>query len=69
MRIPVGDGFEHFDADVSPHLHLHCRICKRTTDLFVGTEFAEEQARRAGFQPEGCSVVITGVCKNCRERQ
>lgn len=69
IRISVGDGFEHFDADVSPHIHLHCRVCGETADLYSDTAFAENAARDIGFEPEGCTVVINGVCKNCLKRQ
>ena len=27
LSLHVGDGFEHFDYDTSPHAHLHCKAC------------------------------------------
>ncbi len=25
----VGDGYEHFDGNASPHAHLHCKQCEK----------------------------------------
>ena len=33
LAISIGDGFDHFDGDNRPHVHLHCRECKEIVDV------------------------------------
>jgi len=65
LAISIGDGFDHFDGDMTPHIHLHCRECKGITDLFMKGDPAKEIALAQGFEPD-CSVyIVSGICKDC----
>ncbi|MBE6728561.1 MAG: transcriptional repressor [Ruminococcaceae bacterium] len=66
LNISVGDGFEHFDGDNSPHLHLHCRCCGKIVDANLSKHTPRNIALKNGFTPETELYVITGVCKNCQ---
>ena len=33
LRLDCGDGFDHFDGNVSPHNHFFCRGCGQIFDL------------------------------------
>ena len=67
LSISVRDGFEHFDGDCSPHLHLHCRNCGSITDAELDSDFAQEALLKADFLPETYSCVVCGVCNICRK--
>ena len=69
LSIEVGDGHEHFDGDISPHAHLHCRKCKSLTDAPFSSEYLREVTVRHGFSPETASCVVYGVCKNCLKNE
>ena len=67
LAIDVGDGFEHYDGDVSPHLHLNCRNCGSIEDLPLMEDCLSQKAKEHGFTPETCCYVVYGVCKNCNQ--
>lgn len=35
QRLRVGDGVDHFDADISPHYHFVCTECGSVVDLVM----------------------------------
>ena len=65
LSVSVGDGFEHFDGDCSPHIHLHCSECGKIIDLTLERDLITEQAAKSGFTPEGCVYVVYGKCADC----
>ena len=52
LSLSVGDGHEHFDADVTPHAHLHCRQCGRIFDALLERDFLADTAKQNGFESE-----------------
>lgn len=68
LAIDVGDGFEHYDGDVSPHLHLSCRKCGDIHDLVLKDDVLSDKAKEIGFIPETSIYVVYGVCKNCNQK-
>ena len=67
LAIDVGDGFEHYDGDVSPHLHLSCRKCGGIEDFVLKDDLLSQKAKEKGFTPETSVYVVYGVCKNCNQ--
>ncbi len=67
LAIDVGDGFEHYDGDVSPHLHLSCKKCGRIDDLVLDEDVLSQKATEQGFTPETSIYVVYGVCKKCNQ--
>ena len=65
LGLSVGDGFEHFDGDTAPHIHLFCRCCGTIFDLPIKDDTASNLARNHGFSPEGSIYIVNGVCKAC----
>ena len=65
--VDVGDGREHYDADLSEHAHCFCIKCKRVFDI------ADVSINNAnlpdGFVPTGQRYYVYGVCKNCQNEQ
>ena len=66
LSLNVGDGFEHFDADNSFHIHLHCNSCGAINDLFVQHSEVFSLAEQQAFSPEKGLCVLHGTCKNCQ---
>jgi len=66
LTLNVGDGFDHFDGDISPHLHLHCRCCNSITDAKLSSDPFADAANCHGFIPENTAYVVYGICKNCK---
>lgn len=66
LSINVGDGFEHFDGDISPHAHLHCRCCNSITDAKLACDAISEAAEKLGFTLDNTVYVAYGVCSRCQ---
>lgn len=66
-RLNVGDGVDHFDADISPHYHFICEKCGCVTDL--KTDGVEEITARAAADFEGYiaghRIYFYGLCRRC----
>ena len=69
LCINVGDGFEHFDGDISPHAHLHCKCCKSLTDARLQNDPISEVSKKIGFIPETEIYIAYGLCKQCSQNE
>lgn len=67
LRLHVGDGVDHFDADTSRHSHFVCSCCGCVTDLSL--DCLEDMLDRARQNFEGeiedLETCFHGVCANC----
>ena len=69
ISLNVRDGFEHFDADISPHLHLHCKNCCSITDVPLKNDPLFDEALRNGVFPESAVYVVYGICEKCKAEE
>ncbi len=69
LALSVGDGFEHFDGDTAPHIHLHCQHCKKILDLLMEGDPAAERAAKAGFASQTSIYIVYGSCKDCLTKE
>lgn len=69
VRLDVGDGSEHFDADTTPHHHFYCRHCKCVMDLKMNPIDHIDLIAGAGFDGtiEGHTIFFYGLCPDCRQ--
>ena len=69
LRLRVGDGMDHFDADTSPHYHFICQDCGRVIDLDMVSLEAIDNIAGANFggQIKGHVTYFYGSCENCTE--
>ncbi|MBD5488420.1 MAG: transcriptional repressor [Lachnospiraceae bacterium] len=72
-RLRVGDGVDHFDADISEHYHFVCTECGSVIDLKAdGLERIAEtmEAANAKFDGEiiGHVTYFYGMCGDCRKK-
>lgn len=66
-RIRVGDGIDHFDADVSSHYHFVCTHCGSVLDLDMESLSHINEIAGAGFDGKitGHITYFYGTCPNC----
>lgn len=67
LSINVGDGFEHFDGDIRPHIHLHCKCCKSLVDARLENDPISEAAVGLGFTAENTVYIAYGICEQCKK--
>ena len=65
-------GEDHYRFERTPigrhHDHLVCGRCGRVIEFFNAKieELQNDICKEVGFSPEGHSLVISGLCKDCR---
>lgn len=66
-RLRVGDGVDHFDADISPHYHFVCTECGAVIDLEMDSIEGITELAGAGFNGRiaGHVTYFYGSCGNC----
>ncbi len=67
LKVEVGDGFEHFDGDISPHLHLYCKRCGKIMDQKLKSDYISRVAKESDFKTDTTIYVAYGICKNCKQ--
>ncbi|GIV14187.1 MAG: transcriptional repressor [Fimbriimonadales bacterium] len=64
----AGDGMEHYEADLQPHINLVCVRCHQVVDfdeeLIAHVERAV--AERSGYEIQGARIVYYGLCPRCK---
>ena len=66
LLLKVGDTFDHFDGDISPHAHLYCKECRKIIDKCLKPNHIENLLSDADFQVDTTFCVAYGICKNCK---
>ena len=69
LSLSVGDGYEHFDGDASPHAHLHCKKCGRIFDARLEHDYLADIAEDNGFESETTVYMVYGVCGECNLKE
>ena len=69
LRLRVGDGVDHFDADTSPHYHFVCSDCGSVIDLEMDDIDSIKEVAAAHFKGRiaGHVTYFHGTCENCLE--
>lgn len=64
----AGDGAEHFDADLTPHINLVCVRCHRVVDFDeqLVHEIQNIVEQRSGYEVQGARIVYYGLCPDCK---
>ena len=71
LRLRVGDGTDHFDADTSPHNHFVCKECGSVIDLQMENIDYINEAAAKNFDGivQGHTTYFYGICGNCTRNQ
>lgn len=71
LRLQVGDGVDHFDADTSRHCHFVCSGCGEVSDLKL--DCMDEILMKAQDcftgRIERQSTCFYGLCEKCLDRE
>ncbi len=70
IKLQVGDGVDHFDADTSNHCHFVCSDCGAVTDMHLDClekMFAKAQQIFNG-KINSQNTCFFGVCKECLDK-
>lgn len=69
QRLRLGDGVDHFDADISKHYHFICNHCGRVIDLEMEDidSVMDVAGRRFNGQITGHITYFCGLCEDCME--
>lgn len=66
IEVPVGDGFQHFDAQTNPHIHFYCRSCKKIMDCDLPQNNLKTYVERSlGGKVDAELPVFFGTCNIC----
>lgn len=70
QRLRVGDGVDHFDADVSPHYHFVCTECGSVIDLEMDSidNIVDIAAMNFDGKITGHVTYFYGYCGNCQKK-
>ena len=66
-RVSTTAGGTRFDANLTPHQHLVCRVCGRITDVSAPSLAGTAVAAVPGFVVEHLDIRIVGRCRGCRD--
>ena len=71
LRLRVGDGVDHFDADTSPHNHFVCKECGSVIDLQMENidYISEAAAKNFDGIVQGHTTYFYGICGECTRNQ
>jgi methylated-DNA-[protein]-cysteine S-methyltransferase len=58
-----------YEVNLDAHDHFRCRLCLRLFDVDVGGQTLLTNAKLSGFHREDITVVVEGVCAECRAYQ
>jgi Fur family peroxide stress response transcriptional regulator len=66
----AGDGAEHYDVNLQPHVNLVCTRCHAVRDMDSAAieQVAIEVERNSGFTIRGARIVYYGICPDCANR-
>lgn len=67
QRLRLGDGIDHFDADISDHNHFICKDCGKVIDLEMDSiaHINEIASSRFGGRIAGHVTYFYGTCEDC----
>ena len=67
-RLRVGDGVDHFDADISPHYHFICNRCGAVIDLDMENIDGIRDIANRNFDGciQGYIAYFYGICPDCK---
>lgn len=67
QRLQVGDGVDHFDADISRHCHFVCSRCGCVTDLSLDCmeDMLADARQKFDGRIDRQSTYFYGLCRDC----
>lgn len=69
QRLRMGDGVDHFDADISGHNHFICKECGKVIDLEMDSieHINDIASKNFGGRIAGHITYFYGTCEDCTD--
>lgn len=67
IRIPVTDGPDRFDKEISRHDHAVCKVCGRLFDLAPGVVYIPDACKPRGCRLLDTHLLLQCICAECEE--
>ncbi len=67
LRLNVDPAVARYDADLGPHAHFRCRVCRKVYDIVV-KERKPIDISTDGHLVESVHTYAYGICTSCREK-
>jgi len=66
-KIRTNDGIDHYDGNMTPHIHLQCNSCNKIIDIFDNdTEITTEKlAEKFNIKISSYELLLIGTCEKC----
>ena len=70
LRLRVGDGVDHFDADTSKHYHFICNECNQVIDLEMDNidDIVDIAGKNFDGEIQGHVTYFHGICADCQKK-
>jgi Fur family peroxide stress response transcriptional regulator len=67
VQILSDSAFAHYDYNLAPHYHLHCKNCGRVFDVMLPyrDDFDRDAREATPFRIDGHRVAFEGLCTAC----
>lgn len=68
-NIDVPGGVHRYDHRTDNHWHIRCRRCGRICDVELSDVRLPEAVAPEGWNVENMSVIMSGLCADCRDAE
>lgn len=68
-RVSAPEALGRFDANLSRHQHLLCRVCGHLSDVSLPDFVQQQMPEVADFIVEDVDIRLVGLCRNCSHTQ
>lgn len=71
IRLDIGSGTEHYDADCSQHCHLVCNTCNSICDIIFpdNIDLHIKAQDLNDITVESYSLIFYGMCEKCKKAE
>ena len=68
IKIDIGDGTEHYDANTKDHCHMICANCHSVIDINVPSALSlkDEAQKLNDIKIFNSHLSFSGLCQNCK---
>ena len=66
-RIRTADGVDHYDGNMTPHIHLQCTSCNQIIDIFENDfeVITEKLVKKINIEVYSYELLLIGNCEKC----
>ena len=71
LKLNIGNGVVHYDARITPHYHLYCKICGKILDLPAEYHYHLDTiaSYHSNHRIDSHTILFYGVCDTCLKKK